>query len=527
MASLSQGWRGHLLAVIAGALVTPSLAPFDLWPLGIISAGLLMWLLQALSPLQAAKRGWFYGFGLFGAGSSWIYVSIHVYGYAPVPLAAFLTLLWSAGMGLLISLPVYLYARWVRDNPGGQHLGFAALFVLGEWLRNWFLTGFPWLYLGYGHLNSPLAGWAPLSGVFSISFITALTGAVIANQLIQRQFIRSQSALVLALWLAGAALQTINWTTPTAKPPVKIAMVQANIAQEIKWNRDQYQPTLDLYQRLSQPLWPDYDIVIWPEAAIPGYYQHAQGFLNRIGQQANAHDSSLITGIPYLAPPPSSDEISPDTKRHRYHNSIMSFGAGSGSYHKQRLVPFGEYVPLEGLLRGLIRFFNLPMSAFSAGPPGQAAIKAGNLTLAPFICYEIAYPELVTEWLPKADLLITISNDAWFGKSIGPLQHLQMAQMRALESGRYLLRSTGSGVSAIVDQRGQIVARGGQFKQQIISGEAHIYTGATPFSLFGSWPILFLCFSIGISLPVIAVKMRGQSTVNKGAQCKSNTPPNR
>ncbi|MEE8059214.1 MAG: apolipoprotein N-acyltransferase [Pseudomonadales bacterium] len=506
MNTLSQGWRGHFLALVAGALVTPSLAPFNIWPLGIASVALLVWLLADLSPVQAAKRGWFYGFALFGTGSSWIYVSIHVYGYAPVPLAAFLTLLWSIGLGLLTSVTAYIYVRWLRDcltgHAGGQHLGFAAIFVLGEWLRSWLLTGFPWLYLGYAHIDTALAGWAPVGGVFSLSFIVAVSGAVIANSLMQRKIIASQLSLVLVLWLGGAILQTIDWVTPASKAPVQVAMVQANIAQDIKWNRDQYWPTLTLYQQTSQPLWEHNDIVIWPEAAIPGYYQNAKEFLERVGQQAKAHNASLITGIPYLYPATDSTAL-------RYHNSIMGFGEGSGIYHKQRLVPFGEFVPLEGLLRGLIQFFNLPMSAFSAGPPAQAAIKAGDLTLAPFICYEIVYPELVNEWLPEADLLITISNDAWFGESIGPLQHLQMAQMRALESGRYLLRATGSGVSAIVDQRGHIVVRGDQFKREVIQGEAIIYRGATPFALAGSWPILLLCFAICISLRAIAVKMRG------------------
>ena len=465
---------------------------------------LLAWLLSDISPKQAALRGWFFGFGLFGCGSSWVYVSIHVHGDAPIPLAAFLTLVWSMGLGLLASLCAYLYVRWLRDAPAGSYLGFAAIFVLGEWLRSWLLTGFPWLYLGYAHISSPLAGWAPVAGVFSLSFIVAFSGAVIANGLMKRKFIPLQLSLLLTLWLAGAGLQAIDWVTPTDRPPVKVALVQANIPQDIKWDRDQYLPTLKLYQQLSQPLWQSNDIVIWSEAAIPGYYQRAKGFLHTIGQQAREHNSSLITGIPYLYP-------ATDDSPRQYHNSIMGFGAASGTYHKQKLVPFGEFVPLEDWLRGLIKFFNLPMSAFSAGPPGQAAIKAGDLTIAPFICYEVVYPELVSEWLPEADLLVTISNDSWFGDSIGPLQHLQMTQMRALESGRYLLRATGSGVSAIVNQRGQIVVRGEQFIQQVVEGEAIVYRGSTPFSLTGSWPILALCFvvAIGISLRGIAVKMRG------------------
>lgn len=510
-----QGWLGHWLALIAGALVTPSLAPFNLWPLGIVSVTLLALVLHQLSPLAAAKRGWFYGLGLFGSGTSWVYVSIHVYGYAPVPLAAFLTLLFCAGLAILSAGTAFIYVKWLRDSRGGQFLGFAAIWVLGEWWRSWFLTGFPWLYIGYSHIDTALAGWAPVSGIFGLGFIVALSGAALAIGIIKRQWLTPQLITVLTLWLLGALLNTIDWTTPTAAPALKVAMVQANIPQQIKWNRDQYQPTLKLYQQTSKPLWSEQDLVIWPEAAIPGYYHRAKGFLDSIAAEASQHQSTLVTGLPYrVASTLTAEPAEPAKRSARHHNSIIAIGNGNGTYHKQRLVPFGEFIPMEGLLRGLIQFFDMPMSAFNPGDADQQGLHAGALALAPFICYEIVYPDLVASWLPETDLLITISNDAWFGASIGPLQHLQMAQMRALENGRYLLRSTGSGVSAIIDQRGHITVRGGQFKREVITGEALAYQGSTPFSITGSWPILLLCLTICIVIVAIssrsnAVKMRG------------------
>lgn len=508
----TQGWRGHLLAAIAGSLVTLSLAPFNLWPLGIVSCAIIAWLLNALSPAQAALRGWFYGLGLFGSGSSWVYVSIHVYGYASIPLAVFLTVVFSAGLALFSSLTFYAYARWVRGRPSGRLLGFAAIVVLGEWWRSWFLTGFPWLYLGYGHINTPLAGWAPVTGIYGLSFIVALSGAAISHSLTsppgqpRLQYYRYWLAIAF-IWLAGMGLKYIDWVTPRSAAPLKVAMVQANIPQQLKWDRQQYWPTLRLYRHSSEPLWPDYDLVIWPEAAVPGYYHNAREFLDSIASKASVHNSSLITGIPFASPATA-------TTPRRYHNSIIALGAGNGIYHKQRLVPFGEYVPLEGFLRGLIQFFDLPMSAFTSGPANQPPLLAGTTRLAPLICYEVVYPDLVAQWMPAADMLITISNDAWFGASIGPLQHLQMAQMRALENGRYLLRSTGSGISAIIDQRGQITTQGKQFSREIISGEAQVYTGATPFALTGSWPTLILCMGIlclgtGIRWATNTAKMRG------------------
>lgn len=487
---LKTGWPSFALALIAGSFVTLSLAPFDIWPLGIFSLALLAWLLDNLSRNQAATCGFFYGLGMFGSGASWVYVSIHVYGYAPIPLAILLTVLFTSGLALLSSLGAYCYVRWIRDHYGGSTLGFAAIIVLGEWLRSWLLTGFPWIYLGYGHIDTWLAGWGPVGGVWAISFIIAYTGAIITRAAIQNKITATHWIVGLSLWCGGAALSQVSWVTATNnQAPIRIAMVQANISQHIKWSRDNYRKTLKQYRDSSSPLWANHDIVIWPEGAVPGYYHNAQVFLEDIARRASENNATLITGIPYFQ---ASTEASPA----RSFNSIMAFGNGRGLYHKQRLVPFGEYVPLEKMLRGLIQFFDLPMSAFSAGDNDQEGLFAGDLKLAPFICYEIVYPELVGDWLPSADLLLTISNDAWFGESIGPLQHLQMAQMRALEAGRYLLRSTGNGVSAIIDERGKIVTRSRQFQAEILSGEAKVFSGSTPFVSFGTWPTITFCLFI-------------------------------
>ena len=486
MTVLQQGRAGHLLATVAGALITLSLAPFNLWVLGIISIALLAWLLQPLSPLAAAIRGWWYGVGLFGAGTSWVYVSIHLYGNAPAPLAGLLTLIFCLGLGLFTALTFWFYARWIRpDNASGSlaaGLAFAGIWTLGDWLRSWLLTGFPWLYPGYGHLETPLAGWAPVTGIYGLGFILALSGYTLWQVVQSRQWRQPLLLATVLLWLGGSALSSVDWVRPSADRPLRVAMVQANIPQHEKWLPANYWPTLNLYNRMSQPLWEQHDLVIWPEAAIPNYYHNARHFIERIAAVASSSGSSFITGIPVR------DEQDPD----RYYNGIMAFGEGSGRYYKQRLVPFGEYVPLEQWLRGLIAFFDLPMSAFSAGDPNQQGLIAGQYRLAPFICYEVVYPDLVADWMPDADFLITISNDAWFGRSIGPLQHLEMARMRALEHGRYMLRATGNGVSAIIDHRGQITARSEQFERQILSGQAQAMTGSTPYSHSGNSPILVL-----------------------------------
>lgn len=486
----SPGWPGHLLAAGAGVLVTLSLAPFGLWPLGILSIALLARLLADLTPRQALARGWWYGAGFWLAGVSWVYVSIHVYGYAPVPLAATLTLLFCLGLALLHASFAWSYARWVRDRRGGRWLGFAALWVVWEWLRSWLLTGFPWLYLGYGHLDTPLAGWAPLLGVFGISLAVALTGAALAHPLLFARHAhhqRSRIALLLALlavWLGGWGASRLEWVEPQGEP-VTVALVQANIPQTVKWDPAHYRATLDAYDTLSAPLWAEADIVIWPEAAITSFYDQARPFLDTQAERARRHNATLITGIPFR------ESGGPGGRPH-YFNSALALGNGSGIYHKQRLVPFGEYVPLESLLRGLIRFFDLPMSSFHPGGSDQAPLRAGALQLGPLICYEAVYPALVTDWLPATDVLLTISNDAWFGRSIGPLQHLEMAQMRALESGRPMIRGTGNGVTALIDHRGVITARLPQFERATLTGDIQPTTGLTPFARFGIWPVLLI-----------------------------------
>ena len=478
-----------LIAPLAGALVTLSLAPFGLWPAGIVSCALLAWLLSTCTPRQGLWRGWLYGLGMFGSGVSWVYVSIHVHGYAPVPLAVTLTAGFCAGLAIFHGLFGWLYVRFVRPLPGGMLMGLPLLWVLLEWLRSWIFTGFPWLLLGYAHVDTWIAGWAPIVGVYGLSFVCAISGSCLFLAWRSRQpvAIATYGVMVLTLWAGGGVLKPIQWVARASEEPLTVAIYQPNVPQEHKWDRNYYLPILSQLETGTTPLL-GHDILVWPEAAIPNYFQNVHGFLDPIVAQASMADTTLVTGIPYRAEGGGGS-----------HNSILALGAGSGVYHKQRLVPFGEYVPLESLLRGLIAFFDLPMSSFSAGPPDQPPLQAGAFRVAPYICYEIVYPDLVASTARNADLLITISNDSWFGNSIGPLQHLQMAQMRALENGRYLIRGTNNGVSAIIDHRGRIVQATEQFVEASLKGEVETMLGKTPFGSFGSAPVIIGC-GLGLGL---------------------------
>jgi apolipoprotein N-acyltransferase len=472
-----------LLAIFAGALLTLSLTPYDIWPAAIASLCLYMGLLRHCAPRRAFLLGWLYGVGQFGTGTSWVYVSIHDYGNASVPLALFLTALFCMGLALLQGLFALVYIRFLRPHMAGMLVGFPALWVLFEWLRSWLLTGFPWLFIGYATLDTWAEGWVPVTGVYGASLLLAFTAACLYLAWMRRhlQAYLVYGIMIASLWLIGWQLDQARWVAPASADALSVGIVQPNIPQERKWDRDFYQPTLEIYDSLTSEVLGK-DIILWPEAAIPNYYQRAQGFLLPLARRAFDANSALVTGILWR---PAGEP--------QYFNSIVGMARGSGVYHKQRLVPFGEYVPLEDWLRGTIDFFNLPMSAFSSGSPEQDPLLLHNFRVSPFVCYEIVYPGLVREYARRADLMITISNDAWFGDSIGPLQHLQMARMRALENGRYLIRGTNNGISAIIDERGQIVAQAPQFERLVLTGEARVMLGETPYSRIGSLPVLVLC----------------------------------
>ncbi len=482
------GWLGHLLALVAGSLTTFALAPFDVWPLALVSVGLFYLGLRQLVPHGGFWRGWWYGLGLFGSGVSWVYVSIHDFGAAPPWLAGTLTLGLVAGLALLPGLTAWLWTRWLRraEAPLGDALAFAALWLAMDAFRGWFLTGFPWLYVGYSQLDGPLAGLAPLGGVWLISLVIALSAALAVNARAlarHRPSLAAAACLLLAAWGSGIGLKDRAWTSPAGNA-LSVTAIQGNIQQSLKWDPDELERQLVLYRDLTFRS-PPSDLIVWPETALPVVKDRATGYLAMMDRFSRERGAALITGIP-VRRPNAHGEI-------RYYNALTVAGEGSGTYLKQKLVPFGEYVPLQELLRGLIAFFDLPMSDFARGESGQPLLEARGYRIAPYICYEVVYPEFARALARDSQLLLTVSNDAWFGRSIGPLQHLQMAQMRALESGRPMVRATNNGVTVLIDPFGRITERIPAFEQAVLRGEVTPMQGLTPWLQFGSWPLIALC----------------------------------
>jgi len=484
---ITRPWLGPVILVIAGALQTLTFSPFHLWALGPVSVLLILLATLHLPSEKLFRAGWLTGLGLFASGVSWVYISISEHGNTPIPVAVLLMVLFVAGLALFHGLAFWFWGKLARHSLVRRLILFPAIWVLGDWLRSWLLTGFPWLYLGTAHTDGPLAGLAPLTGVHGITFWIAASGAAAYGIWWLLRSGRKGAAtltagVTLLPWLLAPALNQVSWTTLSTEPK-SVASMQGNIPQQVKWDPEFLKDQIVAYLSMTEAHW-DKDIILWPETAIPIPQDKAGAIIEHIEKRLGGN-STLITGIPWYGYSSGMDDFT-------FHNSIMATGAGDGIYHKQKLVPFGEYVPLEGLLRGLIGFFDLPMSSFSRGPGNQPGLTASESRIMPYICYEVAYPDFVAFNARNTGLLVTISNDGWFGDSIGPLQHLQLARMRALETGRYMLRGTNNGVTAIINDKGQITGRIPQFERAVLTGEVYTATGNTPYMQAGSWPVLTL-----------------------------------
>ena len=487
LAGMKVGRWAPLLALAAGAALPLAFAPFGAWPVALASVGgLFLLLCGAATGQRALLLGWLYGVGKYGVGVSWVYVSISVYGRAPAPLAAAIVAGFVAGLALVWGVGGWAFhrlrvGRWRglgTPRRAVQALHFSWLWLALEWALTWLLSGFPWLFVGYAFIDTPLAGFAPVGGVFAVTLAAVLTASLGACVAAARGAFKWPVAVALAIvWLAGWGLGQVAWTERGARRD--IALVQGNLPQETKWTPAGWRAALARYQALSAPIW-DSDLVLWPEAAVPAPHRHNA---DRIAAMRRAASGDLVLGA-------TVGEVAPDSGRTRYHNAAVS--TAGGVYRKRHLVPFGEYLPWRWLLSDAMALFDLPMSDIAPGEARQALLKAAGLDVAVAICYEVAYPRSVAVQARNAALLVVLSNDTWFGASIGPAQHLQIARMRALENGRYLARATNNGVTAIVDARGQVVERLPQFVAGVLTGEVYATTGATPFAQAPASPALLL-----------------------------------
>lgn len=465
----------YLIAIAAGIQLPLAFAPYHLYILAFVSPTLLLALWLYATPKEAFKYGLLYGLSGFGFGVYWVYISIYTYGNAPIALAIFMTGLLILALSCFPALQGYLVTKFFpKNNLTKLLLVFPASWVLFEWARIWVLSGFPWLFIGYTQLTTPLAHIAPILGVYGVSFAVILTcGAIMALFSTKISRIITAVLVLIILWSGSMLLGHIHWTKPQGKA-ISVTLIQGNVPEQEKWDVGNLPKILNKYQQLTEQNWSK--IVVWPEAAMPVYAWQIQPYLTSMAKLAQQHNATIITGI-----------ITQNQATEAYYNSMITLGAKSSIYRKRHLVPFGEYLMLAPISNWVVNFFKLPMSSFTPGKAKQPAFMADNLYIAPSICYEVAYPREILTYFPKAQLLVNITDDSWFGKSIAAAQQLQMAQMRSLETGRYQLISTNTGISAIVNPDGSLQAHGPMFQQAVIKGNVYAMTGNTPWVKMGQY----------------------------------------
>ncbi|MEW6332424.1 MAG: apolipoprotein N-acyltransferase, partial [Pseudomonadota bacterium] len=465
-------------------------------PLAVLAPALLFILWHGASPGRAAWRGFVFGLGLFGVGVSWVYVSLHNFGNMPAPLAGFAVFLFVAGLSLYPALLGWLQARFFpQAGAWWTTLVLPALWVLFEWTRGWFLTGFPWLNLGYSQVATPLGGYSAWLGVYGVSFFCAFSAALLAaGTRAPEKFFRRFLPLLAAVWMLGWLAGMAEWTRPVGGP-VQATLIQGNVPLDVKWRPDSRRAIMDRYAALTAEA-PWSDLIVWPEAAIPATLDQIDPeFLAQLqGMSRNASVDFLI-GV-----------VERDREGH-YYNSVLAIGPTPGMYRKQHLVPFGEYPPLDPLFRWLMRSLHIPMSDFSAGAAEQPPLSAAGQKIGVSVCYEDAFGEEVIRALPQASLLVNVSEDAWFGDSLAPHQRLQMARMRALETGRPVLRAANTGPSVAIDHRGAVLVRSPQFRAWSLTATVQPMQGTTPYVRLGNWPVV-LSLALTVALAALAPRLR-------------------
>jgi apolipoprotein N-acyltransferase len=472
--------QNKLVAFFCGLALPFSFSPYNLYPLASLVFCVFLFLLRGLLPREAARTGLWFGIGMFCHGVSWIQVSLHQFGIPNYLFSGGVTLIFIFCMALYCAAFAFA-TRLLSVNDLSFLIISPVLWVLCEMVRGTFLSGFPWLLLGYSQITGPLAGYTPIIGAYGVSLIVAALGSLVCATVIfeKRKSIFSATAILLIL-LTGNFLRDVDFTQSTGRT-LTVALVQGAIPQSLKWEPDLREWSIDKYRALTEPHW-GVDVVVWPETAIPAFQTEVMSILEDLRAKSQAYETDLVVGMPTW-----------ERKTGRYFNSIINLrGSQSERYDKRHLVPFGEYLPAKNYLSGLAAVLDMPMSDFSPGSESAGELSIAGEIAAVSICYESAFGEQMRKGLHKAAFLLNLSNDAWFGRSLAPHQHLQINQIRALESGRELLRSTNNGISVIINHRGEVRTRAEQFASTVITGTLNLRSGSTPFVKYGSWPVFFL-----------------------------------
>ena len=482
----------RLIAFVLGGAMPLGFAPFGwslLAPLFLLP---LLFVCLTVSPRDAAVHAFWFGLGMFLTGTYWIYISVHVFGNADLWIALFLMIGLSLIMAALIAVAGWLISRFSHGEPLLLLIVAPVAWVFIEWLRGWILTGFPWLALGYAQIDTPLAGWAPVLGVYGVSLMLMLSLSAIITAVLETGTLRLVATITVVLpWFLGGMLSAVDWTEAAGKP-MRVSIVQGGVSQDKKWDRNQLRPIMEYYRSSTLSV-ADSDIVLWPEVAIPSVTDRVEPYVELVERDARQSGQSVVFGI-------LERNLERDPEGRIYNSVFIVGGEQRQAYRKRHLVPFGEYFPVPDGVREWMKMQNLPHSDLSAGEDVQSLLVAANgARLAVAICYEDAYGAEQLYALPDATLLINVSNDAWFGDSIAPHQHLEIARMRALEVGRYAVRSTNTGISAFIDARGKLLQTSKQFEDEIMTADVEPRNGMTLYASTGNWSV------IGLSLAILGI----------------------
>ncbi len=485
---------GSAVALVAGAALTLSFAPFGWWPVAILAPALLMWLWQDATPRRAAVLGFWFNFGTFSVGTYWLFISLRIIGHAPIPLALFLMLGLAAIMGAYHALLGWALAKYLPARGALRWLvGIPGAWLLIEWWRSWFLSGFGWLALGYAHTDNWLGGFAPVLGQYGLGLITlVLAGALITLLLGTRRERVIASVVFVALWTAGFALHGIEWTQPFGKP-IEVAVVQGAVPQDEKWIEGNLDSIVALYESRTREAY-GAAIIFWPESAIPDIANNHVNVYKEIYQEASAHGSSLIVGT-------LREEDNPRTGEEEYFNSILAMDKGTQGvewHDKHHLVPFVEFFPVPSFVRSWLRLMALPYSDFQHGAAQQPPLSAAGQKVAAGVCYEDAYGATLLQVMDTATMLANVTNDSWFGHSTARYQHLQISRLRAMETGRPMVRAANDGISAVIDSQGRVIRTAPEYEANVMRSKVQPRTGLTPYARIGNWVVI--CLALVFSL---------------------------
>ena len=469
-----------------GCLFTTVFEPAGLWPLALVLLLPFLYACLTLPARAATEHGFCFGLGLFLCGTYWIYLSVTGPGQAAWWIGVVLVVLLTLIMACYLALTAWLINRFAGDRPWRLLLVAPAAWTGIEWLRGWLFSGFPWMSLGYGQIDTALAGFAPVFGVYAMSLVLVLCSAATLIAILERGRARWLAAAVVLLpWLLGAVLSQVEWTAASGAP-LRVTVIQAGIPQELKWLAEQRERTKEFYFTSTAAV-ADSELVVWPEVAIPSVTDREEPYIAALQQLSRENGQAILFGI-------LEREFVAGGAANIYNSVLLLDGTERQVYRKRHLVPFGEYFPVPAAVREWLRMMNLPFSDLLPGATGQELlVLADGSRLAVAICYEDSFGAELLAALPQAALLINVSNDAWFGDSIAPHQHLQIARMRSLETGRFTVRATNTGISAFIDAEGRLLQSGAQFKAVQMTADIERRQGSTPYARHGNWPVISLC----------------------------------